>query len=51
MRRLLQLIKLHLNGWVGETYGIGGAWGKGKKKEEARMVLELMEEFMFDVNW
>ena len=44
MRRFLQLSKLHLNGK--EKKG-----GGGRKKAEARRVLDLVEEFMADVEW
>ena len=49
VRRLLQLSKLHLNGQ--EKRGGGGAWGKDRKKAEARRVVYLTEEFMADVEW
>ena len=50
VRRLLQLSKLHLNGQK-KGGGGGGAWGRGRKKAEARRVRDLTEELMADVEW
>lgn len=47
-RWLLQPSKLHVNG---QYKGEGGAWRGGKKRVEARRVLDLTEMFMRDMEW
>ena len=49
VRRLLQLAGLHLNGV--ERAGGGDAWGRERKRAQAKRVLTLDEEFMADVGW
>ena len=49
VRRLLQLSNLHLSG--AERAGGGEAWGKYRKRAEARRVLRLSREFMADMGW
>ena len=47
--RLLQLSNLNLSGT--ERAGEEGAWGRYRKRTEARRVLRLPREFMADVGW
>ena len=48
VRRFLHIDKPHLNG-RGKSGAGGGAWGRGRKKAEARRELRLTKEFMEDV--
>ena len=49
VRRLLQLSNLHLSG--AERAGGGEAWGKYRKRAQARRVLRLSREFMAAGGW